>query len=90
MDYQVTRIIPDGNDPGRRIDAIWGPDFGLKYEDEAIREIDAGVNSYYTLAYGLYRADVCVAHNAYGTRFLTTDPDGIKVNNLCQLPRFIG
>ena len=25
---------------------------------------------------------------AYGTRFLTTAPDGIGPNNLCQLPRY--
>jgi hypothetical protein len=89
MDYQVTHIIPDGADPGRRIDAIWGPACGLKYEDEAIREINAGINSFYTLVSGL-RANVYVVSRPFQTPFLTTSPDGFGPNNLCQLPRFNG
>lgn len=88
MDYQITHIVPDGNDPGRRIDAIYGPACGLIYEDDAIRQINARQNTFYTLAYGFYRADVYVAHTWNGTPFLTTSPDGIGANNLCQLPRY--
>jgi hypothetical protein len=90
MDYQITHIIPDSADPDRRIDAVYGPTCGLLYEDTAIRNIDWGISSYYTMAYGLYRADVYAVTNAYGTRFLTTSPDGIGINNLCQLPRYNG
>jgi len=89
VDYLITHIIPDGADPDRRIDAIWGPACGLVYEDAGIRNIDWGIHTYYTMAYGMWRADVyAVTRN--GTRFLTTSPDGIGPNNLCQLPRLVG
>lgn len=89
MDYQITHIIPDGADPGRRIDAIYGPACGLIYEDAAIRMIDSGQHSFYTYVLGV-RANVYVAGNIFGTRFLTTSPDGFGPNNLCQLPRYSG
>ena len=75
MDHQVTHIIPDGSDPGRRIDAIYGPTRGLVYEDDAIREIETYVNTYYTYVGG-YRADVYVVRHPFQQPFLTTSRDG--------------
>lgn len=89
MDYQITRIIPDGSDPGRRIDAVYGPVCGLLYEDAAIRLIDAG-NTFFFTDVNYSRADVYVAGTFLGTRWLTTSPDGYGPNNLCQLPRYSG
>jgi hypothetical protein len=84
--YQVTHIVPDGSDPGRRIDAIYGPVCGLVYEGNAIQLIQKGIASYYTLVGGM-RAQVYVAQHAFGQPFLTTSADGYGPNNLCQLPR---
>ena len=89
MDYQITHVIPDSSDPGYRIDAIYGPQCGLVYEDEAIRRINNRIDSFYTMAYNLYRADIHV-RTRNGTPFLTTAADGISANNLCQLPRYWG
>ena len=89
MDYLVTHIIPDGSDPGRRIDAVYGPLCGLVYEDQAIRHIEHFVNSYYTYAGGI-RANVYVVRRAFSAPFLTTSPDGYGPNNLCQLLRYSG
>ena len=88
MDYQVTHIIPDGADPGRRIDAIYGPVCGLIYEDQAIQMIDSRLHSFFTFV-GYQRANVYVASSVF-TRFLTTSADGYGPNNLCQLPRYSG
>ncbi len=87
MDYQVTHIIPDGSDRGRRIDAIYGPVCGLIYQDEAIRQIDQGISSFYTYVMGI-QAHVYVAGTYLGGRWLTTSRDGFGPNNLCQLPRY--
>ena len=87
MDHQVTHIIPDGSDPGRRIDAIYGPTCGLIYEDEAIRQIRQHVNTFHTFVFGV-RANIYVAQHGLGTPFLTTSADGFGPNNLCQLPRY--
>jgi hypothetical protein len=88
MDYQITHTIPDGADPDGRIDAIYGPSCGLIYEDQAISQIDWGINTFYTLEWGM-RANVYAITNVYGTRFLTTSPDGFGPNNLCRLPRYV-
>jgi hypothetical protein len=68
MDYQITHIIPDSADPDRRIDAVYGPTCGLLYEDTAIRNIDWGINSYYTMAYwpvsgGCLRGHQCLRNS---------------------------
>lgn len=88
MDYRVTHVIPDSNDPGHRIDAIYGPFCGLVYQDEAIRRIDTGFDSFHTYVGGNW-ARVYVARRGL-TRFLTTSADGYGPNNLCQLPRHWG
>lgn len=87
MDYQITHIIPDGADPGRRIDAIYGPSCGLIYEDDVIRQIDNHQNTFYTYVYGI-RANIYVVRKPFQTPFLTTSADGFGPNNLCQLPRY--
>jgi hypothetical protein len=88
MDYQVTHIIPDGADPGRRIDAIYGPACGLIYEDDAIRQIETGLNSFFTQV-GFMRANIYAVRHGIGMKaFLTTSADGFGPNNLCQLPHF--
>lgn len=88
MQYQITHIVPDGSDPGRRIDAVYGPTCGLLPEDSAIAMIDAG-DGFYTSVYGVTAA-VYVAGTWLTGRFLTTSPDGFGPNNLCQLPVFRG
>ena len=86
MNYQVTYIIPDGSDPGRRIDAIYGPLCGLLDEDAAIRMMGQG-HTFYTHA-GLYRANVYAVNRPFSATFLTTSADGYGPNNLCELPRY--
>lgn len=85
MDYQITCITPDGNDPGRRIDMVGGPVIGVQSEDTVITWIGQG-HTFWTSVSG-YRAEVYVGGTVLGTRFLTTSPDGRLQNNLLHLPR---
>ena len=88
MEYQVTHIIPDGSDPRHRIDAIYGPLCGLIYEDDAIRQMEWRLKSFFTLAYNFYRAEVHIVEPSFGPKFLSTSPDGVGANNLCELPHW--
>lgn len=82
-EYEVTCIVPDGNDPDRRIDAIGGYRWNLKI-DEAIQHIESGVNSFYTNQQGLF-ARVIVAVRSNGRKYLKTTADGQEPNNLLSL-----
>ena len=86
-DYQVTCITPDGWDSDRRIDAIGGKDGGgwKLLIDEAIRQIEQRLNSFYTYVNGQF-ARIVVAKRLNGVKYLKTEPDGYEPNNLLSLP----
>ncbi len=85
--YQITHIIPDRSDPDRRIDAVYGPECGLLWLDDAIRWIANG-HTFWTWV-GLYRAAVhYVRATALARHHLSTSPDGFRPNNLLSLPHF--
>lgn len=86
MAYLITHVVPDGTDPDRRIDAVYGPLCLYLLEDQAISMIDRG-DSFYTFEGGV-NARVYVAGSILGRRWLTTSPDGYGPNNLCKLPRY--
>jgi hypothetical protein len=82
---QVKCITKRGNhyDPHERIQAIGG-DGWKKSEDEAIRDIENGTNSFYVSVSGR-TVDVIVAtHN--GRKYLKTTADGYSPDNLLALP----
>ena len=83
--YEINCIIPDGSDPGRRIDAVGGPVLGVQNEDTVIRMIDNG-HTFWTMVNGV-RATVYVGGTHLTGRYLTTSPDGYQPNNLLKLPR---
>jgi len=62
---------------------IGGP-WGKITEDQAIREIEGGVNTYY-VNQGGRRADIEVVQGKK-RKFLKTKPDGYVPNNLLSLP----
>lgn len=84
MATEITCIVPDSSDPGGRIDAVGGPGW-QKDEDTVIREIDNGIESYFTNAAG-QRADVVVMRDK-PTPYLRTNPDQTTANNLLSLPQ---
>ncbi len=86
MSYQITHVVPDGADPDRRIDAVYGPSCSYLLEDQAIAMIDKGA-SFHTFEGGV-GARVYVAGNSLSRRWLTTSADGYGPNNLCKLPRY--
>ena len=82
---QVTCHTPDGADSDQRIDAIGGG--GWRHLiDDAIRNIETGTNSYWTMAAGAV-ANVIVAKRPNGRKYLKTTADGVEPNNLLALPR---
>jgi hypothetical protein len=82
MATEITCIVPDSSDPGNRIDAVGGSGW-QKDEDTVIDEIENGTESYYTNAAG-QRADVVVMTDR-PTKYLRTDPDTTRKNNLLSL-----
>jgi hypothetical protein len=83
--YEINCIIPDSNDPGRRIDAVGGPVMGVHDEDTVIRWIDEG-HTFWTMVNDV-QAKVYVGGTILTGRYLTTSPDGYQPNNLLKLPR---
>lgn len=84
MDYRVTCVRRDGPDADSRIDRLGGPAFNDTI-DNVIAAIDVG-HTFYVMD-GIRRADVYVrTHSTSGRRYLTTDPDGWRENNLLSLP----
>lgn len=82
---EVTCITKRGDhhDPHERIQAIGGADW-KKSEDEAIRDIENGTNSFY-VSVGGRTVDVIIAtHN--GRKYLKTTADGYSPDNLLALP----
>ena len=77
---------PSHNHPHERIQGIGGTAGGGWWhaEDDAIRNIERGVHSYFVMVNG-NRADVIVAtHN--NRKYLKTTADGYAPNNLLSLP----
>lgn len=72
-DGDITKLCNNGT--------AWSP----RKKADAIKDIEAGLHSYYTLDGNGKRAEVYVAGS--GTKkYLTTTPDGSKKNNLDNLP----
>jgi hypothetical protein len=82
---QVTCIRKRGGhmNPHERIQAIGGGGWE-KSEDQAIREIHAGVNSFYVSRGG--RSVAVVVSRHVGREYLKTEPDGVSPDNLLSLP----
>lgn len=88
-DYRVTCITPDGADSDYAIDGLGGTKTdGTKWHDTKDAVWDA-INSnahYFYTDVGGRRATVLAKTNSYGTRYVTTAPDGYTKNNLLSLP----
>lgn len=91
--HEVTCIVPDGNDPDKRIDKIGGRvgaegsggSWSLRLDD-AIAGIESGKWSFWTQGGGR-ATNVVVARRPNGRKYLKTEADGIEPNNLLALPR---
>jgi hypothetical protein len=80
----------DPRDPRSRIHSIGGqapdgPRWGLT-EPEAISGIEAGTWAFYVEQPAGHRVNVVVARTAQGTKYLKTEPDGERPDNLLSLP----
>lgn len=93
-DLQVTCVNKsDRMNPYERILRIGGGQTILgswrKTQEEAIREIEAGVNRFYVHVNG-QSVWVVVAVSQHGNKCLKTEPDGEQPNNLLSLPECRG
>ena len=89
-DLQVTCINKSDRDsPYERILRIGGGATALtswrKTQQEAIAEIEAGTNHFYVNTGGK-SVRVVVAISQYGNKYLKTEADGERPNNLLSLP----
>ena len=82
--FEVKWIIPDGNDPDRRIDALGGDNFCHPIE-AAIHNVVNGIHQYRTIANGQYVWVVAAERNR--RIYLKTETDYYEPNNLPALPR---
>ena len=82
---QVTCIRKRGDhyDPHERIQGIGGSGW-YKSEDEAIRDIEDGTNSFYVTVGGRTVAVKVSTHQ--GRKYLKTEADGYSPDNLLALP----
>jgi hypothetical protein len=90
IDVQVQCINkPDRTNEHERIQNIGGVNGdGTRWklsEDAAILGMKAGKWTFYTFVNNV-RANVKIARHRLGHEFLTTHPDGTRVNNLLYLP----
>ena len=84
-DRQITCINKsDRTNPHERITRVGGPGWTRSQQD-AIRDIETGMNSYY-VSVGGASVWVIVATSAYGNKYLKTQNDGEQPNNLLSLP----
>lgn len=93
-DLQVTCINKsDRTNPHERIIRIGGGATVLgswrKTQQEAIREIETGVNRFYVSVSGK-SVWVIVAISRYDNKYLKTESDGEQPNNLLSLPECQG
>jgi hypothetical protein len=82
----VTCILKRGGhyNPHERISHIGNSQSGwLVTEDSAIRRIETGMDSFYTLVNGRQANIIVAVHN--GRKYLKTDADGHAPNNLLAL-----
>jgi Protein of unknown function (DUF3892) len=89
MRYEVSCITKRGNhlDPHERIERIGFQGIWYIEESRAIRRIETGMDSFYTMVDGR-EADIIVAtHN--GRKYLKTIADGYSPNNLLSLPECV-
>jgi hypothetical protein len=88
-DLQVMCINKDDRlNPYERILGIGGGTIltpWRKSQQEAIRDIESGANSFY-VGTGLMRARVVVATSPHGNKYIKTEADGREPNNLLSLP----
>ena len=82
--YQITCVVPDGQDADRRIDSIGGGGWRLTL-DQAIEGIEAGRWSFIVNVGGY--ADTVIVASRNGRKYLKTRGDGVEPNNLLDLPR---
>ena len=89
VDLQITCINKSNRtDPHERITRVGGGESALtrwsKSQENAISDIERGVNSFY-VSVGGARAQVVVALSRYGNKYLKTRNDGEQPNNLLSL-----
>jgi hypothetical protein len=82
---QVTCITKRGGhyNPHERIQAIGGSGW-RKSEEEALRDIEQGTNSFSVSAGGRSVRVIVATHN--GRKYLKTEADGYSPDNLLALP----
>lgn len=83
---RVECITPDSSDTDRRIDAVGGEGF-YHTIDEAIRNIQNNIHTYYTMVNGAVALIVVREHPRSGRLFLQTLDDHWPQNNLLNLRR---
>jgi Protein of unknown function (DUF3892) len=86
-DFQVSAIVKRGGhyNPHERIEALGNNTNGwMMREDEMIRRIRVGEESFYTMVGGLRTPIVIAVHE--GRPYLKTVADGYAPNNLLHLP----
>ena len=84
--HQVSCIVPDGNDPDQRIDAIGGVTNGKRWQvliDNAIEGIESGKWKFW-VSVNQKSVWVIVAQRN-GRKYLKTESDGYEPNNLLSL-----
>jgi uncharacterized protein DUF3892 len=74
---------PSHYDPHERIQALGGRNW-YRTEDEVIREIERGTNSYYVSVAGRHAQVVVASHR--GRKYLRTTADDYAPDNLLALP----
>jgi hypothetical protein len=95
--FQITAVTVQGEPRLEHITYVHGG-FGAKTRDQAVAEVLAGTNSYYTVnPFGLTETPVEVAHPLHtflaqalepnGGAFLRSQPNWTTVDNLLSLPR---
>jgi hypothetical protein len=82
---QVTCIRKRGDhyNPHERIQGIGGAGW-YHLEDQAIRNIELGINDYFVIVGGRAVRVIVAVHN--GRKYLRTEADGYVPNNLLALP----
>lgn len=73
----------DHEDPWERITHIGGPEFGVIASEEAIRRIEAGTDTFFTMVNGK-EAELEV-HERFGKKYLKTHNDHDAPDNLLSL-----
>ena len=77
------RVTKTGKSGGGNITALCGA-WGRRNSNDAIKDIDDNVHTYYVQQPGTSRADVIVVNDT--PRYLRSTPDTTSLNNLDKLP----